>query len=234
VYEELNKLSEGSSVIFLPLPTVIDNSDATFLRQFEYMYNAQYHRLKLFNGISGFFPPHYRQGMGLLKDFPSISGLNFILKNDIDYIVHDKNSSRMLDFSIDKLHLICESLSSIYDDRFFRIFKVNRMRAADCLARAGGSPSDDWLFMATSDTPHLIGKFNSLIKALVSEPGETGVLVYGPYISLEKGRYRASFTIEASAHKMGSEVGAVDVVLPGSDKVRQGPQEGPVRLASLP
>lgn len=212
VYVELAKLPPGSGLIFLPLPTVVSNSDVSFQRQFEYMYYAQYHRLAMFNGISGFFPPHYTQGVGLLSEFPNLSGLNFILKNHIDYVVYDKHSGRPMDFSKEKIDSVCaSSLTSIYADADYELFQVDRARGMECVTKAGSSALAQWIFLASTATPHQIGHFNNSVMAMVSNPGDQGALAFGPYIVLGKGKYRASFSIKATAQREGIEVGALDV-----------------------
>ena len=62
----------------------------------------------------------------------------------------------------------------------------------------------------TPETPHKIGNFDSSQNALVSKQNERGALVFGPYLPLEPGNYRAVFklTVEGSGDKA---VGRVDV-----------------------
>jgi len=62
----------------------------------------------------------------------------------------------------------------------------------------------------TADTPHQIGSFDSSKKAMVTKQNEVGALVFGPYLPLEPGNYRAVFKV--SAEGSGEEaVGKVDV-----------------------
>lgn len=204
VYSQLAKLPSGKGVVFLPLPTQISGAEGAYIRQFEYMFNAQYHRLDMLNGASGFFPPHYTEALGLLAEFPNLPGLNFILKNQIDYVVHDKHSGRVMDFSKERMELLCGSLSSIYSDSDYEVFQVDRVRGMECITKP-------WIILASTATPHQIGKFNNSVMAMVSNPGDQGALAFGPYLALEKGKYRASFSIRATAQGEGIEVGALDV-----------------------
>jgi len=62
----------------------------------------------------------------------------------------------------------------------------------------------------TTDTPHQIGSFDSSKKAMVTKQNEVGAVVFGPYLPLELGNYRAVFKV--SAEGSGEEaVGKVDV-----------------------
>lgn len=211
VYKYLAQLPSGQGVVFLPLPTGNSNVDKIYLRQFEYMFNAQYHHLRMFNGISGFFPLHYTQGLGLFAEFPNYPGLNFILTNQIDYVVHDKNSGRVMDFSKQKMALLCEAIVLIYSDQDYDVYKVDRIRGAECVKNAGNAALAQWVFIASTATPHQIGYFDASNNAMVSKLGEQGALAFGPYIELEKGRYRATFTLDANGDSSVVEAGAVDV-----------------------
>lgn len=211
VYKQLAKLPSGKGVVFLPLPTQVSNEDDAFQRQYQYIFNAQHHRLAMFNGLAGFFPPHYTQGLGLMAEFPNLPGLNFILKNQIDYVVHDKHSGRAMDFSEDKMKLLCGALLSVYSDSDYEVFQIDRVRGMACVAKAGSSALAQWVFRASTGTPHQIGRFDSSIMAMVSNPGDQGALAFGPYIVLENGKYRASFSIKATAKREGIEVGTLDV-----------------------
>lgn len=66
-------------------------------------------------------------------------------------------------------------------------------------------------YPATAETPHFVGAFESGKKALVSKPGEVGLLAYGPYISLKAGKYVAAFTITATGTTNGEILGEADV-----------------------
>lgn len=209
VYTELAKLPSGKGFVILPLPT--SPTRVTYQRQFEYMFYAKYHRLKMFNGVSGFFPLHYTKGVNYLAEFPNLSGLKFAINNNIEYVVNDKHSGRMLDFSKDKMELLCGALSSLYSDNDFEVFKVDRDRGTECITKAGSNALAQWIFLSSSATPHLIGQFNISTMAMTSSLGEQGALAFGPYIVLEKGKYRSWFTIRSAAKQEGIEVGSVDV-----------------------
>jgi hypothetical protein len=61
----------------------------------------------------------------------------------------------------------------------------------------------------TAETPHQIGKFDSAKQAMVAQQNESAALVFGPYLPLEPGNYRAVFNLSADGHGQES-VGKVD------------------------
>lgn len=211
IYRHLAALPAGKGVVFLPLPTYPNNVDDVYRRQFEYMFNSQYHRLSMFNGISGFFPPHYTQGVNLLSEFPNLAGLNFILKNHIDYMVNDKHSGRSMDFSKEKIDSVCRALTSIYIDADYELFQVDRVRGMECVAQADKLLLAQWVFLMSKATPHQIGQFSDSSKTMIAKPDEQGALAFGPYIILDKGKYRVLFFIDAPDSGEKREIGTVDV-----------------------
>ncbi|MEY2577381.1 MAG: hypothetical protein QOI49_205 [Verrucomicrobiota bacterium] len=60
-------------------------------------------------------------------------------------------------------------------------------------------------------TSHLVGSFDSKTAALVAGPGERGWLMYGPYVKLSPGGYRAVFSVTVEAPSSDTETGLVDV-----------------------
>ena len=62
----------------------------------------------------------------------------------------------------------------------------------------------------TADTPHQVGGFDSKKQALVTKQSEAGAVVFGPYVPLEPGKYRAVFKLSAGGSS-GEAVGRVDV-----------------------
>lgn len=212
IYRQLAKLPSGKAVIFLPLPTGPNNVNDVYLRQFEYMFYSQYHRLNMFNGISGFFPPHYIQGLGLLIEFPNLGGLNFILKDYIDYLVYDKHAGRPMDFSTVKINSVCAgSLTSIYTDADYELFQVDHVRGMQCVANAGANTLDQWVFLPSKATPHQTGQYDDTSKSMVAKQGEQGALVFGQNVALDMGRYRATFPVKALDSGLARDLGTVDV-----------------------
>lgn len=212
IYRQLATLPVGKGMVFLPLPTFQNDADLTYRRQYEYMLFSQYHRLSMFNGISGFFSPLYTQGLSLLSEFPNLPALNFILKNHIDYLVYDKHSGRTMDFSKEKVDSVCvNSLTSIYMDTEYELFQVNHANGASCLAKANNLVLEQWVFPMSTATPHQVGQFDNTAKSMVTKLGEQGALAFGPYIVFEKGKYKASFSIDTPSSGVGRDVGTVDV-----------------------
>lgn len=61
------------------------------------------------------------------------------------------------------------------------------------------------------ETPHTVGKFDLTTKTMVAEKGQSGMLMFGPYVQLASGRYQATFNLVAESEAEGTEVGFVDV-----------------------
>lgn len=66
-------------------------------------------------------------------------------------------------------------------------------------------------YRMTDSAQHEVGRFDVAERALVAEPGDNGTLHFGPYQSLEAGRYQATFLIEAQGADQ-LDYGRVDVV----------------------
>ena len=66
-------------------------------------------------------------------------------------------------------------------------------------------------FPAKADSHHQVGTFNDTEKVIRAVPGQTGAVVFGPYVSMEPGRYSATFDVTGSVPTAGTELGAVDV-----------------------
>jgi hypothetical protein len=62
----------------------------------------------------------------------------------------------------------------------------------------------------SSETPHNIGSFDRKLGGMVARKNDTGALVFGPYLELEPGKYRATFKLNAGGNP-GGIVGKVDV-----------------------
>lgn len=60
-------------------------------------------------------------------------------------------------------------------------------------------------------TSHLVGSFDSKTAALVAGQGEKGWLMYGPYVKLSPGGYRAVFSVTVEAPSSDTEAGLVEV-----------------------
>ena len=219
IYRQLAELPSGKGVVFLPLPTSPNNVDDVYRRQFEYMFNSQYHRLAMFNGISGFFPSHYTQGLGLLSEFPNLPGLNLILKDHIDFVVYDKHSGQPMDFSKEKINSVCpSSLASIYADADYELFQVNHVRGMQCLAQAGVNALEQWIFLPSKATPHQIGQYDDTSKSMATKQGEQGALVFGQNLALDEGRYRVIFPTNTPNSGVERELGTVDVYGTGKEE----------------
>lgn len=61
------------------------------------------------------------------------------------------------------------------------------------------------------ETKHTVGKFDPAANAMIAEKGQTGMLMFGPYVPLAPGHYQATFRITAEAGTDGTEVGVVDI-----------------------
>lgn len=70
-------------------------------------------------------------------------------------------------------------------------------------------------FKMSKSTPHIVGRFekgSNEIGVMHAKNGESGVLVFGPYIPLHPGRYRVVFKIDArGASSENSVYGTIDV-----------------------
>ncbi|MES1254628.1 MAG: hypothetical protein ABUS56_03400, partial [Acidobacteriota bacterium] len=65
-----------------PMPGDVDSSylDAT------YMYFATFHRQRLVNGNSGFFPPSYKELLRRVYDFPSDKAMDYLRGRGVQYV----------------------------------------------------------------------------------------------------------------------------------------------------
>jgi hypothetical protein len=85
-----------------------------------------------------------------------------------------------------------------------------------------------------ANSMHMIGRLAGTPAALVAEPGEAGVLHFGPYIVLKPGRYRASFALASSGPPAG-DLGMLDVAARHGTKIyaqaRIGPGAATAQLA---
>jgi hypothetical protein len=212
IYRQLAKLPSEKAVLFLPLPANPNIPDSATRLQFEYMFNSQYHRLSMLNGHSGFFPPHYTQSISLLNEFPSLSGLNFILKDNIDFVVYDKRSGQPMDFSKEKIHSVCpNSLKSIFTDNEYELFKVDLIQSINCVQHAGVNELEQWIYLPNRATPHQVGQFDENLKLMISKEGQPGALIFGQNVVLENGKYRAFFSINTPNSILQIDVGSIDV-----------------------
>jgi hypothetical protein len=71
--------------------------------------------------------------------------------------------------------------------------------------------ADNIEVMPGPQTPHTIGKFNPTGASMVAGKGESGAIIYGPYIKLRPGCYAATFHVTAESAVLGTEVGTLDV-----------------------
>jgi len=69
VYKWLNDNNDGP-ILELPLYKNDDVSNSNFWNQYIYMYYSTYHWNKMINGITGFFPIHFRKINDILDNFP--------------------------------------------------------------------------------------------------------------------------------------------------------------------
>ncbi len=69
----------------------------------------------------------------------------------------------------------------------------------------------DLIIISGPGTPHTIGKFDPVTNTMISEKGQGGALIYGPYSTLQPGRYQAIYLVTVESAVDGTEVGSVDV-----------------------
>jgi len=67
------------------------------------------------------------------------------------------------------------------------------------------------LITTSAETLHTIGKFDPAKAAMISKKGQSGALMFGPYVKLALGHYQATFLVTAESKVAGIEVGSVDV-----------------------
>jgi hypothetical protein len=77
------------------------------------------------------------------------------------------------------------------------------------------------LLILPRQIPHAIGTVQQSSQALWLEarPGQQGALAFGPYVSLEKGRYEAAFQLTADGVDAQESVGEIDVAVNGGQRI---------------
>lgn len=224
VADFLHTLPEGGSVVFLPLPVKLENGDSIFERQLEYMRLAEFHRLKMVNGISGFFPGEFRQAMVSLASFPTVQGLAYVERKRLDYLVIDKSMFAPNVSQFPAIDSVCDSFNKIYDDEEYSVYRTNHENARGCLVRLGYDFGGDWWFHAAEGSYHQIGKFDPAVFSLVASVGEIGCLHFGPYVEMPVGKYRATFSLRATGPE--ENAGFVDINGFNSEKPAASSQYG--------
>jgi hypothetical protein len=110
-----------------PMPGDIMSSymDAT------YMYFATFHRQRLVNGNSGFFPPSYKELLTNVYDFPSDAAMNYLRARGVEYVaVHGAiygadNYQRMLSW-IGARHDLVLVAAAPWEGSESRLYRVTR------------------------------------------------------------------------------------------------------------
>ena len=97
-----------SVVLELPLPT----PQTLWLYETSHQYHSIYHWQRLINGYSGYAPGSYLQLLERMRDFPSVSSLQFLQARPVDIIVFHRRYLDAEDFT--RLFEVCK------DARWFR------------------------------------------------------------------------------------------------------------------
>jgi FkbM family methyltransferase len=110
--------------------------------------------------------------------------------------LHEKNDSYVVMYQ-HILHMRFPNILAAFDqsrlDKFMSLYQHQFIPY--------GSPGKSaplafpYAIMVTAETPHQIGSFDSAKQAMVTKQNEAGALVYGPYLLLEAGNYRAVFKL---------------------------------------
>ena len=83
-------------------------------------------------------------------------------------------------------------------------------RPAGTSANVPGLQTFPYVIAVSGETPHQVGKFDRKSGAMVAKEGESGAVVFGPYVALDPGKYRATFKVKVDGS--GGEIaGTVDV-----------------------
>lgn len=212
MYKFLSNLESRSGLVFLPISRNPHSVDDNFQKQYEYMYFAQYHDLRIFNGHTGFFPDKHLNGLNLLSQFPSIQSLNFLIKNNIKYIAVDKSLPGGNNIDLLKNN-ICESFNNLYSDKQYDLYRINIYKASECINNKYGAYSNILSFSPSNTTPHQIGKYYPGLNLMKSNNDEEGFLIYGPYVKLSTGEYVLNVKINALPKSLNSEIGFIDIAV---------------------
>jgi hypothetical protein len=77
-------------------------------------------------------------------------------------------------------------------------------------ANVPGLQTFPYVIAVSGETPHQVGKFDQKSGAMVAKEGESGAVVFGPYVALDPGKYRATFKVKVDGSD-GEIAGTVDV-----------------------
>jgi len=64
---------------------------------------------------------------------------------------------------------------------------------------------------AGPSTPHTVGTYDPASAMMIEDKSKSGALMFGPYVRLPVGKYRATYLVAAEGDQAGVEVGRVDV-----------------------
>jgi hypothetical protein len=83
VYKWLQDQERNAVVLELPMP----ENNASLWKEARYMYFSLYHKKKLINGYSGYFPPDYMKLMSAMSEFPSSRSITLLGNSGADYVI---------------------------------------------------------------------------------------------------------------------------------------------------
>jgi hypothetical protein len=77
-------------------------------------------------------------------------------------------------------------------------------------ANVPGLQTFPYIIAVSGETPHQVGRFDQKSGAMVTKEGERGAVIFGPYVALDPGKYRATFKLKLDGSD-GEITGTADV-----------------------
>lgn len=112
----------------------------------------------------------------------------------------------------EKIHIPVKNVSGgVAGDYTLISYKRECDSSSPNLDRKTISSVNNFEVAPSPSTPHTAGKFDPTMTSMVAEKGESGAIIYGPYVKLQAGCYAVTYHVTAESEIEGTEVGTLDV-----------------------